>query len=118
VGCAWVGSVLWPLLLVYSVCIRGALRCFLIKFALIKKKKFFFFYLYIYIYIFLFLTSLNLWSFVLLFAFSEAFLCIHHVGLRPSAFFNEMNYLLKKKVFFVEALLCSCLFTFANFGKI
>jgi hypothetical protein len=38
VGCAWVESVLRLLLLVYSVYTRGALRCFLIKFALIKKK--------------------------------------------------------------------------------
>jgi hypothetical protein len=39
VGCAWVGSVLRLLLLVYSVCTRGALRCFLIKIALTYQKK-------------------------------------------------------------------------------
>jgi hypothetical protein len=39
VGCAWVGSMLRLLLLVYSMCTRGTLRCFLIKFALTYQKE-------------------------------------------------------------------------------
>jgi hypothetical protein len=39
VGCALVGSVLRLLLFVYFVCARGALCCFLIKFARTYKKK-------------------------------------------------------------------------------
>jgi hypothetical protein len=52
-----------------------------------------------------FLTSLILWSFVLLFTFSGALslyiACV--LGLCPSAFFNEMNYLSKKKKVFVKS---------------
>jgi hypothetical protein len=39
VGCAWVGSVLRLLLLEYSMCIRGALRCFFNKICTYQKKK-------------------------------------------------------------------------------